>query len=336
MSVLLVDPDNVEPRNLALSSLLRRAVTHGRAGPACAVTLSQNKAELLAAAARALDRLPWHSASCEIADVGWQELQESDLFCCCSDTILSRVETAWIARSLGKPMLDGAVFGQSIAGGRVTVYPAASSAACPLCGLSEDRRAAVLGYAASVSMGCQEPEDTPAMTAALATLDAVADTMLARIRCWQQLASNESWSTRLSQDSGGAWQAEPIHLTRSATCPWHDEFRGTVEALPWEMPVDRVLQRATRELVLSWPLCTEAMCDACGARSRPMQRVARVRRSPCPVCGRSTQQPLRAIHRIRHGDPYSTFSPRQLGMPERHLYWLRDTAPEVPEHKVVL
>ena len=284
--------------------------------------LPQNKALLLAAAAHDLDGLAWRSAPCEIADVGWEDLRETDLLCCCTDTILSRVETAWIARALGKPMLDGAVLGQGIAEGRVTVYPAARAAACTLCGLAEDRRAAVLGYAASASLGCQAPEEAPVMRAALATLDAVADAMLARIVEWQS-AGEVSCTTKLVETPGRTWRADSVQLTRSAGCPWHDDLQGTFESLAWSEPVATALNAGGRELVLNWPVCTEAACDGCGLRSSPMQRVARVRRAPCPVCGQRRQQPLRVIHRIRHGDPSSAFSPRQLGMPERHLYWLR-------------
>ena len=324
-AVLLVDPDAVEERNLLLSPFLRRSVVHSGALPH--PPSSQNKAHLLAEAAQRLDSLPWRSAACEIADVGWADLLDIDLLCCCTDTILSRVETAWIAQALGKPMLDGGVVGQGIAAGRVTAYPGTISAACALCGLAEDRRAAVLGYAASASLGCQAPQETPAMMAALDTLDAVADAMLASILRRQQIGREVSCTTKLTQAAEGNWRMESFQLTRSATCPWHSGFPGTLEMLAWDQPVAPALEGGRRQLVLNWPICTQAACRACGFQSRPMQRVAQVRRAPCPACALPQQQPLRAIHRIRQGDPSSALSPRQLGLPERHLYWLHDTVP---------
>ena len=323
-SVLLVDPDAVEARNLSLSPLLRRAVARFESDPEQPREPSRNKARLLAAAVQALDGLPWRSLPCEIADVGWKEILACDVLCCCTDSVLSRVETAWIARALGKPMLDGAVFGQGIRRGRVTVFPAAASTACFLCGLAEDRRAAVLSYAASASLGCQAPETVPAMTGALAALHAVADTMLAQVLSWQELTSSETRSIHLTGAAAdGEWHTGHVRLTRSATCPWHDGVPGALEPLPWDAPVRLALRGGARELVFNWPVCSEAVCDACGTQSRPMQRVARVRRSPCPACGQQRQRPLRSIYRIQHGDLCSHFSPRQLGMPEQHLYWLR-------------
>ncbi|MBE7179977.1 MAG: ThiF family adenylyltransferase [Terriglobus roseus] len=322
-SVLLVDPDEVEARNLALSPLLRRAVAYAEADPQQVRRLSRNKATLLSVAAQDLDKLPWRSAACEIADVGWEDLRTCDVLCCCTDSVLSRVETSWIARSLGRPMLDGAVMGQGLRSGRVSVFPAEQSTSCFLCGLAEHRRAAVLSYAASASLGCQVPETVPTMTGALATLNAVADAMLARIFSWRNMKGTPASSARLTETGDGGWRAETVELARSATCPWHDGFPGVLGSLPYDEPIWPSLRGGSRELVLNWPVCTEAVCDACGTRSYPMQRVARVRRSVCAACGEPRQQPLRSLFRVRHDDPICNYSPRQLGMPERHLYWLR-------------
>lgn len=322
--VLLVDGDEVESRNLELSPLLRRAAAH--AAEAAGTMASRNKAMLLALAAQAVDGLPWRFADCEIADVGWSDLRDMDLFCCCTDSVLSRLELSWIARSLGKPMLDGAVFGRGIAAGRVTALPPCVEAPCFLCSLSEDRRAAVLGYAASTSLGCQVPESVPAMTGTLATLHAVADAMLASLRDWPHTApQHEGRTVRLTQAANGIWQRESLRLQRSATCPWHDSPTATLVELPWEEPLSASLPSPGAELLLNWPICTEAVCEACHARSQPMQRIARVRRAACTVCGRPMQRPVRALHRIRHQDRESALSPRQLGMPDRHLYWVQNS-----------
>ena len=280
-SVLLVDPDAAEKRNLELSPLLRRAVAQPIAS---AERGSSNKADLLALAARTVDGLPWRSAACEIADVGWMELDQIDLFCCCTDSVLSRAETSWIARALGRPLLDGGVFGQGIAAGRVTTFLPQAASPCVVCGLSQGRRAAVLGYAASTSLGCQVPESVPAMSGALAALEAVAKAMLAKIHAWQSLPPAAADTLRLAQAADGSWQHEQHLLQRSATCPWHEQPTATLTTLPWNDPLNQTL-REGEELVLNWPVCTEASCEACGARSGPMQRVARVRRAACLACG---------------------------------------------------
>jgi molybdopterin-synthase adenylyltransferase len=327
-SVLLVDPDAVEERNLELSPLLRRADEMAR--PATLADenrqAERNKADLLAAAARTLDQLPWRSAPMEIADVGWRDFDDVNLFCCCTDNILSRIETSWIARALGKPLLDAGVAGQGIAAGRVTSLPPQAEAPCFLCTLSESRRAAVLGYAASTSLGCQLPEAVPAMTATFGALNQIADVMFEKIVTWAASSAASAHTLRLSQAANGEWQHEFLSLTRSANCPWHEQPSAELRNLSWGEPLDVSMPETGWDVVLNWPVCTDAVCAGCNTRSRPMKRVARVRRALCPTCGQATQEPMRAIHRIRSGTSESRLSPRQLGMPDRHLYWVRQTA----------
>ncbi|GAA3753698.1 ThiF family adenylyltransferase [Terriglobus aquaticus] len=327
-SVLLVDPETVEARNLPLSPLLQDSfadwLRHQPGSPL------PNKAELLARAAQAQAGLPWRAIPRPIADVGWQDLSDIDLFCCCTDSVLSRAETAWIARSLSKPLLDAGVLGDGIPSGRVTLYPPTTSAACVLCGLAEQRRAEVLGYAASTSIGCQVPESVPAMTASLDTLQQVAAATATQIEVFASApnlpATIAASSMRLSQSPGERWEAESFELARSLTCPWHEPPTATLRSLPWELPLAQALPGADWQLFLHWPVCTEASCSGCGTRTRPMQRVAQVRASACPACGTRRQQPLRAVHRICAQDTWAKFSPRQLGMPDRHLYWVRISA----------
>ena len=133
-SVLLIDPDTIEPRNLPLSPYLQEAFA---AQPASA-TASPHKAALLAAHAWAAYRLPWRALCCDVASVGWQRLRTCDLLCCCTDSALSRAELAFIARMLRKPVLDGAVAGGGLAEGRITRFSPAPAAACYLCGMGEE------------------------------------------------------------------------------------------------------------------------------------------------------------------------------------------------------
>jgi molybdopterin/thiamine biosynthesis adenylyltransferase len=328
-SVLLIDPDRLEPRNIALSPFFQAAMENCVAGsPKCL----PHKAELLASYFSQTTGIPAYAVVAEIADVGWQDLLDIDHLFCCTDSALSRVETTYIARVLGKRMLDGGVFGNAIHEGRVSDFSPSPEAACYLCGMSEESRSAVLGYAASASLGCRVPDDGPSMTGTIGTLRAVANMMSTT----PQHSSKDSHAVRLLDRNGtdetSHSQFKNITLTRSATCPWHDGLPSKLYPLPWEVPLETSMRELdhdlpARELQLAWPICTEAVCAGCGTRSQPFLRVASVRRTAiCSNCGERKLQLIRAVHRIRAADPLSERSPRQLGLPDRHLYWLRDTA----------
>ena len=320
-SVLLIDPDVVEPRNLPLSPYLQEALAACDAGAAL-----PNKAALLASHVWAGQRLPWRALPCDAASVGWQRLRACDLLCCCTDSALSRAELAFIACMLQKPVLDGAVAGQGIAEGRVTQFSSHVEAACYLCGLREERRAAVLGLAASAALGCRVPEEAAAMTGTRASLDLVADRMAAAIK---RLAAGETWgraSYAVKLTAGQRQRPdEVVQLMRSDTCPWHDDTPAELCSMPWHVPLRDSLQQLfpEREVMLDWPVCTEAVCDTCGQRCAPFQRVAVVRRAlPCGHCGAATLQPLATVSHIRVTDALAARSPQQLGQPARHLYRL--------------
>lgn len=321
-SVLLMDPDTVELRNLPLSPYLQQALGARHTDAAL-----PNKASLLAAHAWATHRLPWRALPCDVASVGWQRLRTCDLLCCCTDTALSRAELAFIAHTLQKPVLDGAVLGMGVAEGRVTQFSARADAACYLCGLGEERRAAVLGLAASAALGCRVLEEASSMTGTRASLDLVADRMAAVIR---EFAQGYTWSTAscAMRLHAGVPQRphETVQLTRSKTCPWHDSAPSDLHSLAWQIPIrDSLLQMfPEREVVLDWPVCTQAACDTCGQRCAPFQRVATVRKSlRCSQCGIASLQPLATTSHIRAADTVAALTPRQLGQPARHLYRLR-------------
>ncbi len=325
-SVLLIDPDRVEPRNLPLSPFLQEAL----AAPHVEASGAPHKAALLAAHAWAAYRLPWRALRCDVASVGWQRLRACDLLCCCTDSALSRAELAFIARMLGKPVLDGAVTGQGIAEGRVTQFSSNIDAACYLCGLREERRSAVLGLAASAALGCHLPEEAAAMTGTRSSLDMVADRMVAKVIDLEEGGTwtRASHAIRLSADKP-LHRTETVQLTRSETCPWHDDPSAELCSLPWQMPLRDSLVRLfpEREVLLDWPVCTEALCTICRRRCAPFQRVAVVRRSlQCLHCGALALQPLATVSRIRHADMLAARSPRQLGQPIRHLYRMPATA----------
>jgi hypothetical protein len=87
--------------------------------------------------------------------------------------------------------------------------------------------------------------------------------------------------------------------------------------------LDRAAKKMTGEpmLVLDWPLCILAKCRACGARSEPMTRLARLYRAArCACCGSRRLTPLRIIHRITRESPLADRPVDTLGMPAQHLY----------------
>ncbi len=331
-NVLLIDPGEIESRNLPLSPFLEDALQ--------AVTLDRakrlSKAEVLAKAVVRNHGLPWHALHAGVADAGWQQLAHCDLICSCTDSSLSRVETAFAACSLGKSMLDGAVLGRGLPEGRVTWFAAQPEAACYLCGLSCDRRAQIFAYAASASLGCTAVEDAPSNTAHLETIQHTAAVLFEEIaRLAEGRAPHISQAQRLTAIAEPAnkgllnWQSERLDLPRSQTCPWHDHARGQLLPLCLDTSLDELISaHADGSLVqLAWPVCTRARCRSCLGESEPNARVAHVRHDAlCPFCGeRGMLEPLSAVSSITRNSYAATQTLRQLGQPEQHLFLLRPT-----------
>ena len=116
-SVLLVDPDRVESGNVAISHLFHAAFTEQQEK-----LFGQFKVDVVANLLQADPVCTWKAEASEIADVSWHKLRDVDLLVCCTDNALARVETCFVALSLGLPMLDGGVLGEAAAGGRVTWF----------------------------------------------------------------------------------------------------------------------------------------------------------------------------------------------------------------------
>ena len=242
--------------------------------------------------------------------------------------------------------------------GRVSHFDPAAGAACYLCQLSEQRRAELLRWALAATLGCAAEPEAAAMQGTPALASIVAGTMVEVAVAVASIhrkpagaqaaepAGSRSWICRVPP---GSQLPVEIELRRSADCPWHQAPYGTVEraahspgdaaitgalhAIDFHASLATTLQaisaaRGDRQptvLELLWPLCLEARCAACGAATRPMQRVARVRRrSRCPACGASgTMEPLVSVGSIAEHDALAARSPTQLGLPERHLFWCR-------------
>ncbi len=306
--VLLIDPDTIEPRNLALSTLFAQAGS---------AALGRPKVDVLHAFSReaGLDWQPFHG---EVADLGLQRLQEVDVLLSCTDSALARVETAFAARALGLPMLDAGVQSHGVEQGRVTCFALGADAACYLCGLPEARRAELLAFAQSTSLGCTLPAEA-AMTGAPGTVQATAAALL------ELLQDNAGSSTSFARRLQPGRPAQRIALPRSADCPWHR--LGVLQALPYDEPLCTLL--APGEIIeFPWPICLRARCRCCGHRFAPRRRTALVRRRiPCPACHEARAlEPLESLASLTGASPPAAQTLRQLGLPARHLYHLRSAA----------
>ncbi len=317
--VLLIDPDELEERNVGLSALFGEAALLGDGAGVAKVDVVRRMA--------ARRGLAWDAVEAEIADVGWMQLRGCDLLVCCADSVLARVETAGVARSLGLPMLEGGVASDGQPRGRVAYFPAAREQACYACGLSEHRLAEVLAYALSGSLGCVAGPDFRAMTGALAVLREVAGEMYGQIGAMLGSDCGQAFALRLDVEAG---LRERVTLSRSAGCPWH-ELPGVedLSTLQDDEPIADALDDGG-SVELLWPVCLRAWCLACGLTVEPCRRTALVRRRG--VCGRcgGKLEPLESVGSLRAGDWTgdwaATRTPRQLGLPERHLYYRKPDA----------
>ena len=356
--VLLIDPDIIEPANLPFSVLFRMALAGG--GPNLG-----KAAALARLGERIFPDTAWEAAGEEIADVPLQRLAACNLIFSATDNALARAETSLLARLLGKPMVDGGLKtvplhaadptgGTGAPEGRVSRFDPAAEAACYLCQLPEKRRAELLRWALAPTLGCAAQPRAAAMQGTPALASVVAGTMievalsalhppapdgqLALHAPGKRAApgsgshaSSRGWICRVPPDSR---QPAEIELSRSADCPWHAlGATGMLHALDAHTPIRTALQALSAArgdgqstvLELLWPICLEARCQACGARTQPMQRVARVRRRGCcAVCGAAGMlEPLATVASITEHDPLAARSPAELGLPDRHLFWCR-------------
>ena len=326
--VLVIDPDRLEERNLALSVLFQHVERYAkRRGGA----LGQSKAGLAVRYASDLQAgAAWRAFEAELADVGLAELRACDVLLCCADSTLARVETAFAARSLGLPMLDGGIrshvpFAETAAQqGRVTWFAPSPDAACSLCGLGESRRAEILAYALSPSLGCVAPLRFEPMSGSPAIVEAVAEAMLELLAAHTDAAIQPSASSARIVGLDGEFP-QVIELTRSAGCPWHrlGDPATLVQVAPdRSFALSLAELRADSLLELTWPICLRALCRACGRACEPLRRTAYTRRrARCPHCAAAgTLEPLESIDRIWFSHPLAGRTPRELGLPVRQLY----------------
>ena len=271
--------------------------------------------------------LSWSSFAQEIADVGLCLLANVDLILSCTDNALARVETTRVARVLGVPMIDGGVMAKGIASGRSAWFATDRKAACYFCGISEVRRAEILTYAASASLGCRASAEVSTMTGSSRTVWETAAAMLSLIQQWQRgmISVERSFAVRLQSDIAMEWSSLHLNLPWSATCPWHDEEREKWRSIPEDRPIREAFAASELRIQLPWPQCLAARCRLCDTRSQPLRRVAWVRRKAvCVGCGaRGSCEPIEVIDTLASTDARADLTPQQLGLPKQHLYLFR-------------
>ncbi len=327
--MMIVDPDIVEPSNLTRSILFR---TSGATG--------SNKARALAqAAAQIFPDTEIEAVEDEIAGLGFRPIAAADILFSCVDSESARLEIAYIATKLDRPVCDAGLGGPNYSHGRVTFFPG-RPAACYCCGLSGRKRRELLTTWQSAVRSCwtsaaaveQRPyPSTP-------TMAAVIGAMQVEIGLRRLLDSaSEAWSIELTLAL--PVKAETFTLRRSEACPFHapeacmiserdaEAVRGgnsrglTIADLLASAPA---VAGTEPVLLLDWPICVQARCGACRERWPPMQRVTVIRRrGACPHCGSNQVTEEETISRVSRSAPWAQLTPAELGIPEQHLHTIR-------------
>ncbi|MEJ5367178.1 MAG: ThiF family adenylyltransferase [Bryobacteraceae bacterium] len=305
---LLIDPDLVEPSNLAKCAFFRAPGAVGR-----------RKADVLAEiGSEWFPATRWTPLPVEMADVGWQRLSGLDVLFCGLDRDSARLEAARISTRLDLPVCDGGMSASGAASGRVSWFPG-RGAACFCCRLTAQRRRELLQTWSSSAHPCHVPEEpggwsaTPmlaAMTAALQVHCAAA---------WLSRGEGEARSVEFRLE--GALRMEEVRIPADETCPFHG---STGPLVPVAGTFREVLRRG-EAAAWEWPVCLRARCLDCGAEFEPRERATRFRRSGrCPRCGSRRLLELETRSRVSYGEPWAEFRPEQLGLPAEHLYSIRE------------
>lgn len=325
----LVDMDHVEPVNGPHSIFFSRTRFGGQPKPE---VVAEQAAELFSGTV-------WTPYPCEIADLPLLEARRFDLLFAAPDSAQARMETAYLARRLKRPMLDAALMGTSWWRGRVSWFPSTRGAACYLCGYGESKRAQLLQATVSAAPGCsrQIPAPELASTPVMSTVVAgIAVDAGLRGLFGENGSSGTRQSYALDVRLEGAGSNVTAHqLTQSAACPWHEEmfgemFGGTLQYVRFESPTLReaLIEQGLAALELEWPMVIRALCMVCGQESETMERVARFRRKAvCAACGSRRLLPLQTVTAIHRKDALAEHAPGDLGL--AHL-WLGTVQREDP------
>ncbi len=324
--MMIIDPDIVEPSNLTRSILFRTA---GAAG--------SNKARALAqAAAPIFPDTEIEAVEEEIAGLGFRRIAAADILFSCVDSELARLEIAYIATKLDRPVCDAGLGGHNYSHGRVTFFPG-RAAACYGCGLSGSKRRQLLTTWQSAVRSCwthaapAEERSYPSTP----TMAAVIGAMQVEVGL-RRLLEHASEAQSIELTLAPTVRAETFVLRRSEGCPFHapeaclisepdaEAVRGGRLAIADLLASAPPVAGAEPVLLLDWPICVRARCGACGERWPPMQRMAVIRRrGACPRCGSNQVIEEETISRVNRSMPWARLTPAELGLPERHLHTIR-------------
>ena len=309
--VLLIDPDRVEPSNLAKCAFFHAPEAVGRL-----------KAEVLAEIGGAwFGQTRWIPLGCEIADVGWALLRDCEVLLAAVDRDSARLEMARISTRLDVPVCDGGMSTAGAAAGRVTWLPG-REAACFCCRLTARSRREYLRTWSSAAHPCRVPEE-PGGWSATPVLAAMTAALQVHF-CFEWLRRKEREARSVEFRLDGPMRIEELRVPLDETCPFHG---GAVPLQPLRGRPAEAL-RPGQEVVWEWPLCLKARCLGCGHEFEPRVRAARLRRTGvCPRCGGSRLLELDNRRSLAAGDPLAGRPLEDLGLPAEHLYSIREGSP---------
>jgi molybdopterin/thiamine biosynthesis adenylyltransferase len=309
--VALVDNGKIESVNLSQNIFFREKSSVG-----------QFKAEVIERNGFIyFPQTQWKSFTIEVADVGFKNFANCSLIFSATDSALSRVETAYVARRLKIPMIDAGLLGSIYWRGRAAWFSAENDAACYFCQLNETRRAEVLSLAYSPALSCRWTEEN-LDASSTPTMSSVVAGMAMDLALHHGLTSKESRSFAWDIDLGAPPRIEQHRLTRSSTCPFHC-FLNTeaLIELPYEAPLCDSLQMLHVDAIeLDWPIAVSATCLHCQNTCQPMRRIAWARRHlQCQECGGAHFR-FQTICRIAANTGEAQYSPADLSYSKDHLY----------------
>lgn len=306
--VLLVDPDIVEPSNLAKCAFFRSPGAAGRP-----------KAEVLAELGKTLfPETRWIPVAQEIADVGWGLLRGCDLLLSGVDRDSARLEIARISTRLSLPVCDGGMITSGAAAGRVSWFPG-REAACFCCRLTARTRREYLETWSSAAHPCHVPQEPGGWSATPAVAAITAALQVHFSLEWLRRGEPEARSVEFRLD--GPLRLEEVRIPLDESCPFHT---APLPLTAVEGPFSAALKRG-QEIAWEWPLCLRARCLDCGLEFEPRMRVARFRREgSCPRCGRRRLLELDNRNRVASGEPLAARTPEEVGLPAEHLYSIRE------------
>jgi adenylyltransferase/sulfurtransferase len=319
--VLIVDPDVIERHNLTRSVLLRTDEAVG-----------QSKAlSLMEACRHYFPDTRWTAMTTEIVDVGSERIAESDIIFSCVDSELARLEIAYLGTKLDLPVCDAGLGVENYATARVSFFPGRRSASF-CCMLPPPRRRELLTMWDGRSFPCWAGADSGAASPGTPTAAAIAGSMQVETGLrllWELRHGPPPSAQSVEMALGAAPQLTTFRIPLGPGCPFHEEVpeNCVLQAASSNITVRGLLGLAGGDrpgdptLVLDWPLCISAKCQACGHRWPAMKRLAVLRRTGvCPECLSRRLLTERSVHRIGRDSDLADHSLGELGMPDRHLY----------------